>query len=285
MDRRQLLRVAIGIAVLVVIAWFLARSVDLHLVGDLIATSSWSMLLLTIPVIIASHVVRATRWRRLLAHLPDKVGVFPAFNAVMIGYAANTIVPRLGEVLRPLALSRATTVPFPTALSSVVIERTLDILSLLLGVAAIFLFAPSIVTRALPTVEPTTIIIVLVVPVIILATVLFLLAFTSLGSLFIDRVVSPLTTKGAERSRTVLADLQSGAGALSRGKQWPMIVVETAAIWTLWVVPLWMIAEAMPWQVHIGAVDAAMLLVVKALRRSPWCDSTGRRWMKASHSA
>ena len=262
-DGKAALRLLIGLIVLAIVSWLLIRNVDITLVSSIIAGTSWPLILLTIPIILLSHVVRAQRWKRLLRHLSYRVPTLRAFNAVMVGYAANTILPRAGEILRPLVLSRATGMPFSTALSSVVVERVIDIITLLIGLITIVGIDPSIFARALPHADPTVALYSLLLPLIVILVLLVLMTFSNIGFVVVQRVVRPLTTTWADRLEKVIMELREGAGALTKAHQWPVIIAQTAVIWLLWTIPLWMIANAVSWtDLNISFLDAAVLLTI-----------------------
>lgn len=97
---------------------------------------------LIIPVIImllASHYSRAIRWKILMEPLGFKPSTFNTFAAVMIGYLVNAGVPRLGEVVKCTLLSRYEKVRADKLVGTIVVERAVDVVCLLVVfLAAIF---------------------------------------------------------------------------------------------------------------------------------------------------
>src|SRR5262245_43261533 len=77
--------------------------------------------------------VRAWRWQALLWPL-GVVRFRNTFRTTVMGFTATNLLPgRLGEVLRPYLLARTESLPFSSALATIVIERVfLDIASILL---------------------------------------------------------------------------------------------------------------------------------------------------------
>ena len=88
---------------------------------------------------VAMYVVRAERWQYLLAPLgPTRFAV--TFRATVIGFAASFILPaRAGEVLRPYLLARKEQLSVTATFATVIVERMLDLVAVLL-LLAIFLF-------------------------------------------------------------------------------------------------------------------------------------------------
>ena len=75
---------------------------------------------------------RAYRWKLLIEPLGYQPSLKNTTYAVMVGYLANLAFPRLGEVTRCGSLSTAENVPFNKLLGTVVVERVIDVISLLI---------------------------------------------------------------------------------------------------------------------------------------------------------
>lgn len=88
-----------------------------------------------IPVILMlllSHYSRAVRWKILMEPLGYSPSTFNVFAAVMIGYLVNTGVPRLGEVVKCTLLSRYEKVRADKLVGTIVMERAVDVVCLLI---------------------------------------------------------------------------------------------------------------------------------------------------------
>lgn len=87
---------------------------------------------------IISHMIRAERWRMLLTPTGNPVGFGYSFLSLMIGYLVNLAIPRGGEVSRCYNLYKLEKAPVEVSLGTVVAERTVDILCLLLLISVSF---------------------------------------------------------------------------------------------------------------------------------------------------
>ncbi|RYY15340.1 MAG: flippase-like domain-containing protein, partial [Cytophagaceae bacterium] len=74
---------------------------------------------------------RAYRWQMQLDASRTPAGYWPVYHAMMVGYLANLVLPRAGEVIRCSVLRRTSGVPVQVALGTVVTERVIDVLVLL----------------------------------------------------------------------------------------------------------------------------------------------------------
>lgn len=87
-----------------------------------------------------SHVSRSIRWRIALKPMGYTPGAVNAFLAVMIGYFANLGIPRMGEVVRCGILYTYEKVPVQRSVGTVITERVIDLIMLMLVFAlAIFM--------------------------------------------------------------------------------------------------------------------------------------------------
>lgn len=84
-----------------------------------------------------SNVSRAIRWKSLIKPLGHDVSFWNSFHSIMLGYFANLGLPRMGEMLKPISLSRYEKIPFEKVMGTVVTDRILDFLMLfiVIGIA------------------------------------------------------------------------------------------------------------------------------------------------------
>jgi uncharacterized protein (TIRG00374 family) len=133
---RTLFASLLGIALL---AWFLLHA-NLTDVFYSIRGASIGALLMATVLVVLIMLVRSVRWQYLLAPL-GQVSFRAIFRTTMIGLAASNILPaRAGEFLRPYLLARQEGLSATSTFATIVIERILDLVSilLLLGIFVIF---------------------------------------------------------------------------------------------------------------------------------------------------
>lgn len=87
---------------------------------------------LALLVTAATYVLRAMRWQYLLAPIGHaRFGT--AFRATVIGFAASFLLPaRAGEVIRPYLLARKERLSATAAFATIILERLLDLVTVLL---------------------------------------------------------------------------------------------------------------------------------------------------------
>ncbi|MBO4645819.1 MAG: flippase-like domain-containing protein [Bacteroidales bacterium] len=100
--------------------------------------SAWVFLFLAFLAGAFSNYVRALRNRQLLEPMGYNTRRSMVFYSVMVCYLANYIFPRLGEVLRCTFLQRYERVPFEKSLGTVVTERAVDFIIMMLIIISAF---------------------------------------------------------------------------------------------------------------------------------------------------
>ena len=113
------------------LAYFL-RNADMAGVWEETRRADGRLLLLALGATGLTYVLRAYRWQYLLAPIgPTRFAV--AFETTVIGFAATFLLPaRAGEVLRPYLLARREGLSATAAFATIILERVLDLVTVLL---------------------------------------------------------------------------------------------------------------------------------------------------------
>lgn len=137
---KNILKYSISLFIAILLLWYVYRDLDLSAMLAKLKVADYSWIIMSVLVSLVSHVTRAYRWNLLLKPLGyHHLTVFRTLLAVMVGYFANLIVPRMGEVSRCGLLKRTDNVPITTSLGSVVAERIVDMCSLIFCTALLFI--------------------------------------------------------------------------------------------------------------------------------------------------
>ena len=103
-----------------------------ELVDALSHRMSWTWMLLSMPFGILAQVLRAIRWKQALAPAGERPRLSTCTHAVFLSYASSLVVPRVGEVLRCGVLRRYEGTNFSCCIGTVVTERIIDTILILL---------------------------------------------------------------------------------------------------------------------------------------------------------
>ena len=126
------------------ILYWMYRDFDFRGMGRvMLHEMDWTWMLLSFPFGILAQVFRGWRWCQTLEPLGECPRRSVAVNAVFVSYAVSLLIPRIGEFTRCGVLKRWEGISFPKALGTVVTERAIDTLVVMLYSGLILLFAMS----------------------------------------------------------------------------------------------------------------------------------------------
>lgn len=121
------------------LAWLSLRSIPFDALKLHFTQAKYSWVLLAIVIGFLSHLLRALRWNQLLQPLGYRVSLPNALGAILVGYLFNLAIPRSGEVARCGIVQSYDGVPMQTSIGTVVLERIIDMVFLLLAFALTFI--------------------------------------------------------------------------------------------------------------------------------------------------
>jgi len=125
------LKLAAGVLVSAVCVWWSMRDVRLAEVGHALRQANYFGFAAVMATTLIGFWIRAVRWGSLI-HEPRPIRPGSLFGATMIGFMANNVLPlRLGEFIRPWALARRERLSKTTLFATVVVERAIDMVTLL----------------------------------------------------------------------------------------------------------------------------------------------------------
>ncbi len=128
--KRKLLQIFVAVVVAGGGLYLALRGMDLEQLLAAMRAARWGWLLLSTFLIILGLIFRAQRWRVLLNY---RVSLSDAFWLTNIGYLVNNLLPmRLGDPAKGVAAGLRGAISPLAALSTVVVERVLDMLTIVL---------------------------------------------------------------------------------------------------------------------------------------------------------
>jgi uncharacterized protein (TIRG00374 family) len=128
------LRVFFFLSIGIIILWWLYKDQDPEKLTKILEKDvGYRWIFLSLVIGLFSHISRTIRWQMLIEPIEKRPGLLNTFLAVMIGYLANLAIPRMGEISRCAVLSRYEEMSFSRLVGTVVTERTLDVIMLLLS--------------------------------------------------------------------------------------------------------------------------------------------------------
>lgn len=264
--KRSTLLLWVGFAVSLLLLAALLRKIDGRQLLDALAELDWRYLLGAVGLTFVSYWLRAVRWRLLLLH-ERPIALGSLYSATIIGYMANNLFPaRLGEIVRVWLLARREQLKVTSVFASLVIDRMLDGLALMVMLAVVLLtlqLPPGMerVAALLRAGGATTL-------VVYLGAVSFLL-FLKLRPMQALKLLALLTQPFPQRFKERLIPL---AGSFLEGLRLApgrntllLIMVCTALIWIAATLPIHLVLLGFGIQLPLSASFFIMVLLVFAV--------------------
>jgi glycosyltransferase 2 family protein len=218
----------VGIALSALFLWIAARDVDFHQIRAALAAADARWAVLVLVLLAGFCFAKAWRWSMLLG-LPTAQGTLALTRAVLVGYAATSLLPlQLGEVVRAWAATRVVDRSLAPIVVSIALERVLDLFAVLAVLATVLLLGgplPVGLLRAGWLLGAASLFLLIVLVIYV--------AYTDATMRVVARFVAPMP----ERARAALLDQlrrgAAGAASLRSPSMWLQLAVSSLAQWLL----------------------------------------------------
>ncbi|MEW5911775.1 MAG: lysylphosphatidylglycerol synthase transmembrane domain-containing protein [Thermodesulfobacteriota bacterium] len=254
------LHLILGLAISVACLVFLLRGVDLPRLWELIRQVNLLYYLMVTALLALSYYVRSLRWRLLLKPLKD-CSLSALFSANLIGFMANNILPaRLGELVRAYAANRLAQVPTSSALATLVIERVLDGMTLLVLLFAALLFAdPKAQAGAFNVAYLRGAGLVLLAGYLgVLAVMVALYRWPQATTGWLAGLAGRFSPRLGNWVQEVLVHFTAGLAMLSQTRHLPLLLLQSALLWALSLVMAYLFLPAVG--LPLSLLMAAMVM-------------------------
>jgi uncharacterized membrane protein YbhN (UPF0104 family) len=129
---KKILQVILPLTLAVLLFWWVYRDWDFNaLVRVFRGGVHYEWFVLSFFLSVLSNVIRGLRWQQLLDPVCPGGRKSVTVLSIFVGYAANMLLPRMGEVARCGVLARTDNVSFTKSLGTVITERVVDVVCLL----------------------------------------------------------------------------------------------------------------------------------------------------------
>ncbi|WP_325437351.1 lysylphosphatidylglycerol synthase transmembrane domain-containing protein [Pseudomonas nitroreducens] len=224
--RRRWAKHVVGVGVTLICLIVLLRQINVQEIGEALRSFQWVFLLPGLAFLASGYAFRILRWVLILRAGGTSIGFKGCASPFLGSIALNNVLPlRLGDVVRALVFPEAMGIARTTATSSLVVERLMDLVTLLICFAVGLL--------AIRTVA---------IPVFIMDTAISLTVMGG-GCLVVALLLSPLLARQLalhaakvdspkiRRVLTLLAELAGGVQMMSRPSMMLRVVLVSFLVW------------------------------------------------------
>ncbi len=128
----QIVQYIVLLVIGIILSWLFFRGLNFNELIEKVKAGNFSWFYIVMLVSLLVYIFRALRWQMLIKAIGYETKFQNTFAALSISYFVSFIVPRLGEVTRCLSVKKQHDIPFMKLLGTVIIERFVDILSLMI---------------------------------------------------------------------------------------------------------------------------------------------------------
>jgi uncharacterized protein (TIRG00374 family) len=140
---KRALKLTASIAVTVLFMWWTFHGTDIAAMWESLRTANYLWLIPYFGILLFIHLCRTLRWGYWLTGI-EKVPFKPLNEASAIGFMLLIILPfRLGELARPYLISGRSNIRRSAAMTSVVLERIVDGITIAVLLRALLFFVPT----------------------------------------------------------------------------------------------------------------------------------------------
>jgi glycosyltransferase 2 family protein len=212
-------------------------------------------LVASIVATLATYLVRAIRWQVLLNPL-KRIHLHGLLTATLVGFSAIYVLGRAGELVRPVWLTRKEHVPFSASLATILVERVLDFLMLVL------LFAWTLMVVEIPQAAhasgPMELMKKMAWVLVVSSTVLMIGMFVFRSN--IDRIVGFIPF---QRIGKLMHNFAQGLSFLQGGRGFAVVLFHSVILWLLIALQFWFMLLGM--QMNFSFAAASLVMVGAAI--------------------
>jgi len=280
----MVLRYTVGIVLTLLFLWLAFRGTKLAKLLDELRSAHYGWVLLSLAILMTSHLVRAWRWRYLLEPIKPGIRLRNLFSGVMIGYLINNILPRAGEIARPYVIGRLESISKSSALGTIVVERIMDTVSFLFLVMLIPFVYNGPLRETFPWLMEGGVILSIATAAVIVLLTLFMLRrdWTDRLLRVFERI---LGNRLARRVNQLVHSFLDGLLFLKHPRRFLFIGISSVLVWGLYVLMTYTAFYAFHLEDRLGLGAAVVLQAISSIGVAiPTPGSTGSYHVFASQT-
>ena len=220
------------------------------------ADKLWLIVMAVIAIV--SHIIRAHRWVMLLEPIGYQPKLTHSFYALMVGYLVNLVIPRGGELSRCYNLYKLDKIPVAESFGTVVIERIIDLLCLVLLVALSFALETGKLVAFVETLPIELSGNRKVITILIVAAVVLLVLFAVYWTIRKNKKISNALS-------TTWTSFASGLRSVQKLRRKRLFVIESILIWFLYFVMSYAVLKAFPATADLNVSAVLSLFAIGAI--------------------
>ncbi len=259
---KKWLQVLLSLAVAIWIFWYLYKDIKMEALWQALSETSFFWIGVSVLISIVGFWLRAWRWKLLIGAVNE---ITPptkrVFWALMIGYLANLLVPRAGEVARCGVLKKSEDIQMGNLFGTVILERTIDLIFMFLTVVLAFFIERELFASLFSQLVSTDLLlekIMTVLPIFIGLVIVFLIIIYVLFRVYKERNL-------VKKIRHFFRDLIKGLISLRKVRNQSGFWFSSIAIWVTYYLTMFFVAMAIPSTASLSPSAVLMVMVMGSI--------------------
>ena len=243
------------------ILYWMYRGFDFSSISHvLLYEMNWTWMIVSLPFGILAQAFRGWRWRQSLEPIGEHARSSVCVNSIFLSYAVSLLIPRIGEFARCGVLNRYDKVAFPKAIGTVVTERAVDTLIVILITSIAFVMQIGVFSNFFSRTGTRIDDFLGMFSV----TGWFVTAICGVASLILFyNILRHLSIY--KKVKEMLSGIWQGITSLRRVKNIPLFLFYSIAIWGSYFLHYYLTFYCFPSTVHLGLSCALVSFVVGSI--------------------
>lgn len=260
----RILQFSIFLALTVLLMYLVMKGIDFkRIIADL-KNANYFWVVLSMFIGLVAYVARAYRWNLLIEPLGFRPSVTNSYHAVAVGYIANIALPRLGEFSKCVSLNRTNRIPVDSLVGTILIERAIDMVTLMFLLLIIFIgkfetfgrfisgkiFIP-LYEKSSNLLQQSSTLIITGVAVLLVLIVLIIIFRRQLAKIHLLRKI-----------RKIIIGILGGLKTVYKMRKRWQFFTATFVIWLCYFLMTYLIFFTIPETSGLTAIDGLFILVI-----------------------
>ena len=211
--------------------------------------------------VVIGGIIRAYRWKFFLEPIKKDIHFRNLFSSMMIGYMMNSIVPKSGEVSRPVVFAKQEDVSRAASFGTIIAERIFDMLSLFVSFGfCLFYFKDSIFDSFGNDFYQYALYGSIIVMVVVIVIILMIMNLEKTEYLIEKYLVRFLPQKIQAKVKDILVSMINGFLFIKYPKNYLIIFVLSVLLWASYVLSTYVMFFA--FGIDLNFLDANLVLTI-----------------------
>lgn len=253
---KNTLIIIISLCFAAVFMWLALRGLEFKAIRESLSQANYWWILISVVFGLMAYWIRAIRWNLLLEPLGYSISSANSLWSLSFGYLMNLTIPRSGEIARSTALYSVEKVPVDKSFGTIVLERVVDLVCMLLflGLSLVFKAGAIYSFYAQSSISINPALIIGIVLMGLIGSILFFILKERLKKLrFIGKIIG------------FIEGIFDGLLSIFRLKKKVLFIIESLGIWLCYYMATYMACFALPETADFSITDGFFIVVVGTL--------------------